>query len=102
MTSELIEAIHPRVALLGNGARKGADPPSWPVLRNTPGLEDIWQVHYSAAGTDETNPPRDFIVNLEPADAGLPLKLEARTNGSFTVTNPRNGFSKTYKPRRAS
>ena len=102
MASELIEAIHPRVALLGNGARKGADPPSWPVLRRTPGLEDIWQVHYSAAGTNETNPPQDFIVNLEPTDGGLPLKLEARKNGSFTVTNPRNGFAKTYKPRRTS
>lgn len=100
MAPELIEAIHPRVALLGNGARKGADPPSWPVLRKTPGLEDIWQVHYSAAGTPETNPPQDFIVNLEPSDGGLPLKLEARKNGSFTVTNPRKGFVKNYKSRR--
>lgn len=99
MAPALMEAIRPRVALLGNGARKGADPPSWPLLRNTPGLEDIWQVHYSAAGTAETNPPPNFIVNLEPADGGLTLKLEAQKNGSFTVTNPRNGFTKTYRTR---
>jgi len=99
MAPVLMGAIQPRVALLGNGARKGADPPSWPLLRNTPGLEDIWQVHYSSAGTPETNPPPDFIVNVEPTDGGLPLRLEARKNGSFTVTNPRNGFAKTYRAR---
>jgi competence protein ComEC len=35
---ELIGAVHPQVAIMGNGARKGADPPTWPVLRATPGL----------------------------------------------------------------
>lgn len=104
MAPELIGAIRPRVAILGNGARKGADPPSWPILLATPGLEDIWQDHYSAAGTKDTNPPDDFIANLEPAnlernDEGRLIKLSAESNGSFTVTNTRSGFSKTYKPR---
>jgi hypothetical protein len=79
---ELIGAVHPRVAIVGNGARKGADPQTWPVLRATPGLEDIWQVHFSANGTKDTNP----------------IKLSAESTGTFTVTNPRNGFSKTYRP----
>jgi len=96
---ELIGAVRPRVAIMGNGARKGGDPPSWPLLRATPGLEDIWQDHYSAAGTKDTNPPDDFIANLEPADGGWLIKLSAESNGTFTVTNTRNGFSKTYKPR---
>ena len=26
------------------------------------------------------------------------LKVSAQPDGSFTVTNPRNGFSKTYEP----
>jgi competence protein ComEC len=99
MAPELIGAIRPRVAIVGNGARKGADPPSWPILRSTPGLEDIWQDHYSAAGTKETNPPDDFIANLEPVDEGRLIKLSVESNGTFTVTNTRNGFSKTYKPR---
>jgi competence protein ComEC len=96
---ELIGAVRPRVAIMGNGARKGADPPSWPILRATPGLEDIWQDHYSAAGTKNTNPPDDFIANLEPADGGRLIKISAESNGTFTVTNTRNGFSKTYKPK---
>ncbi len=62
---ELIGAIRPTVAIMGNGARKGADPATWPILRATAGLEDIWQVHCSAAGTAETNPPADFIANLD-------------------------------------
>jgi hypothetical protein len=98
ITPELIGAVHPRVAIMGNGARKGGDPPTWPILRATPGLEDIWQVHYSAAGTKDTNPPGDFIANLEPSDEGKLIKLSAERDGSFTVTNSRNGFSKTYKP----
>ncbi|MGD1068863.1 MAG: MBL fold metallo-hydrolase [Bryobacteraceae bacterium] len=95
---ELIGAIHPRVAIMGNGARKGADPPSWPLLRATPGLEDIWQVHYSEAGTKETNPPADFVANLEGPDEFKMIKLAARQDGTFTVTNTRSGFSKSYKP----
>jgi hypothetical protein len=95
---ELIGALRPRVAIMGNGAKKGADPQSWPILRATAGLEDIWQVHYSANGTKDTNPPDDFIANLEPADEYKLIKLSAESNGTFTVTNTRNGFSKTYAP----
>lgn len=98
MAPELIGAIHARVAIMGNGARKGADPPSWPVLRGTPGLEDIWQVHYSEAGTKETNPPADFVANLAGPDEFKMIKLTARRDGTFTVSNTRNGFSKTYQP----
>jgi hypothetical protein len=97
---ELIGAVHPQVAIMGNGARKGADPPTWPILRATPGLEDIWQVHYSAAGTKETNPPADFIANPDGPDEFKMIKLSAQPDGTFTVTNTRNGFSKTYKPGR--
>jgi competence protein ComEC len=97
---ELIGAIHPRVAIQGNGATKGGDPPSWPILRATAGLEDIWQVHYSANGTKDTNPPEDFIANLEPTDGFKLIKISAEPNGTFTVTNTRNGFSKTYKPKK--
>ena len=95
---ELIGALHPRVALMGNGATKGADPQTWPILRATPGLEDIWQVHYSANGTRNTNPPDDFIANLEPTDEYKSIKLSADSSGTFTVTNTRNAFAKTYKP----
>jgi beta-lactamase superfamily II metal-dependent hydrolase len=97
----LERASAPRVAIMNNGARKGGDAQTWPVLRGTPGLEDIWQLHFSVAGGKENNPPEDFIANLEPANCqGKWVKLSAGRNGSFTVTNSRNGFSKTYQPRK--
>ena len=91
--------IRPRVILVGNGARKGGDPASWPVMRATPGLEDIWQSHFTTAGGQEKNPPADFIANIDPECQGKWLKLSAQPDGSFTMTNGRNGFSKTYKAR---
>lgn len=95
---ELIGAIRPTIAIMGNGARKGADPPTWPALRATPGLEDIWQEHYSARGTKDTNPPPGFIANLEESpDPFAMIKITVQPDGSYTVTNSRNGFSKTYK-----
>src|ERR1035438_852029 len=53
-------AIHARVAMMGNGPRKGGSPSTWPILRNAAGLEDIWQVHLSLAGGAENNPPEDY------------------------------------------
>jgi hypothetical protein len=99
VSGALEPAIHARVFLVGNGARKGGDPASWPVLRGTPGLEDIWQAHFSVAGGKDKNPPEDFIANLDENCQGKWLKLSAQPDGSFTVTNGRNGFSKTYKAR---
>jgi competence protein ComEC len=97
MAPELVGALRPTVAIMGNGGRKGGDPPTWPILRAAPGLQDIWQVHYSEAGTADTNPPPDFIANLQgPTDEHQLIKLSVRPDGTYTVTNTRNGFSKTY------
>jgi beta-lactamase superfamily II metal-dependent hydrolase len=95
----LAQALRARVAIMGNGPRKGGAPETWPTLRNSPGMEDIWQVHYSLLGTAETNPPADFIANPDTACQGKWIKLSALPDGSFTVTNSRNGFTKTYRAR---
>jgi competence protein ComEC len=98
MAAELAGAVRPTVAIVGNGARKGADPATWPILRATAGLQDIWQMHYSAAGSKDTNPPPDFIANLEQtADEFNMIKLVVQTDGTYSVTNMRNGFTKTYR-----
>jgi len=100
MSPELVNALHARVAMMGNGPRKGGDPPTWPILRAATGLEDIWQSHFSVPGGKENNPPDDYIANIDPACQWKTIKLSAYTDGGFTVTNNRNGFSKTYKPRK--
>ena len=98
MAAELTGALRPTVAIMGNGgARKGADPATWPILRATAGLEDIWQVHYSAFGAKDTNPPPDFIANLEqPTDEFAMIKLVVQSDGTYAVTNTRTGFTRTY------
>jgi len=93
----LAQALHARVALMGNGPRKGGAIQTWETLRGAPGLEDIWQVHYSVAGGQDHNPPADYIANLEGTDEAHWLKLSARSTGAFSVTNTRNAFTKTYK-----
>ena len=95
----LADALQARVAIMGNGPKKGGTPKTWQTLRSAPGLEDIWQVHYSLAGGMEANPPEDFIANVDPECEWKWIKLSAWPDGTFVVSNGRNDFSKTYKPR---
>jgi competence protein ComEC len=100
MSPVLPAAIQARVDIMGNGARKGGEPQTWPILRHAPGVEDIWQVHFSVAGAAAANPQENFIANPDAAtDQHQWIKLSAQPGGSFTVTNGRNGFTRTYKPR---
>ena len=91
------------------------------VLLNSPRLEDLWQIHFALLGGQESPCLGLFIANVEEgatvpiapmpaAQRGAPappapqhngpaywIKVSAQTDGSFTVTNSRNGFSKTYR-----
>ena len=119
----LVHALRPRVAIMNNGTRKGGQPEVMTTLHSSPGLEDVWQMHFSQLSGQEYTVPGLFIANLldEPLAAmpvapipspqpgpGSPpppvhngtaywIKVSAQPDGSFTVTNSRNGFSKTYK-----
>jgi beta-lactamase superfamily II metal-dependent hydrolase len=117
----LVHGLRPRVVIMNNGIRKGASVEAFEILETSPGLEDLWQLHWSFNGLLEHNAPGRFIANLEDAattsavlaagkDAparGNPdhspaawIKVSAEADGTFTVTNSRNGFSKTYHARR--
>lgn len=94
-----VHALRPRVAILNYGERyhRLGGPRGWQVVRNSPGLEDFWQMHYQVEGGPENNVPEPLIANLSAKDCqGHWIELSARTDGSFTVTNTRNAFSKTY------
>ena len=118
----LVHGLRPRVAIMNNGTRKGGQPEVMKTLHASPGLEDLWQMHFSELSGQEYTVPGMFIANLldEPSAAmpvapmsppqpgpGAPaaprhdgpaywIKVSAQADGSFTVTNARNGFSKTY------
>ena len=86
----------PRVAIMNNGPMKGGEPLAWQTVKASPGLEDLWQLHFALAGGKDTNVPDTFIANVDANDQGRHLKVSALADGSFTVTNPRNKFTKTY------
>lgn len=91
-----IWGMAPRVAIMNNGPTKGGDPRGWKTIMASPGLEDLWQLHFALAGGKETNAPDTFIANVDANDQGKHLKVSALGDGSFTVTNTRNKFGKTY------
>ncbi len=94
----LVQAIHPRVAIMNNGAKKGGEPSAWQIIKDSPGLEDIWQLHYSVAGGSDHNVRDSYIANVdEVGDAGSYLRVSAQQDGSFTVYNSRNKFERSYK-----
>lgn len=89
-------AMRPRVTVMNNGARKGGDPRSWQTLRNSPGLEDLWQLHFSIAGGAGNNVPGQFIANVEEQCEGHYLKASALPDGAFTIYNSRTKETKRY------
>ncbi|MFO7301074.1 MAG: MBL fold metallo-hydrolase [Acidobacteriota bacterium] len=167
----LVHGLRPRVAVMQNGTRKGGGAETHQILLSSPGLEDLWQLHWSYNAQIEFNPPGLFIANVDsnetiagiltapppaprgggpgrqgggpsagpgggapagpapgaamgqgrqgggaghagPGGAGRGgrggmmgaaahtpahyIRISAREDGTFTVTNSRNGFEKTY------
>ncbi len=90
----IVHALHPRVAIMNNGATKGGSPEAWKTINNSPDLADLWQLHYAEAGGDSNNTSEQHIANRH--DDGDWIKLSADSNGQFTVTNSRNGNTKAY------
>jgi competence protein ComEC len=122
----LVHALSPRVAIINNGTRKGGQPDAMKVIHSAPGLEDVWQLHFSQLSGQEYTVPGLFIANtVDDQPAAMPIaaipapapgpnappppahngtaywiKVSAQQDGSFSVTNARNGFTKTYRMQR--
>jgi competence protein ComEC len=118
----LVHAVRPRVVIINNGTRKGAQPDVMQRILSSPGLENLWQIHFSQLSGQEYTVPGMFIANhTDTEDVAMPvapitspapgpnapappahsgkaywIKLSAKTDGSFTVTNARNKFTKAY------
>ena len=108
----LVQGLRPRVAVINNGGTKGASPEHFLTIEASPGLEDIWQLHYSLPrdgnlrlyetsrpGGPDLNTSEPRIANLDETTAHH-LKLTARVDGSFVLSNPRNGYTQEYPRRR--
>jgi hypothetical protein len=96
-TPQLVHAVHPKVAIANNGPRKGGTAAAWQTLHDTPGLEDIWQLHYAIGAGKEYNSADAFLANIDEQCEGKWLRLTAEKDGSFNVYNSRNKYEKSYK-----
>jgi beta-lactamase superfamily II metal-dependent hydrolase len=92
----LVDAIHPQVAIMDNGAKKGGSISVLDTVRHAPGIESLWQLHYSDEGGATHNTRAEYIANLDGPDAGHDIELTASRDGSFTVHNGRTGLDKHY------
>jgi hypothetical protein len=99
-----LAGLRPRVAILSlglHGHRQG-DSLAMETVRSSLGLEDVWQTHFVVDGGEKDhNSPKDFCASVEGDDPQQVryIKLSADRDGSFTVSNSRNGFSKRYAAR---
>lgn len=98
-SSKAIYGLAPRVAIMDNGARKGGTPEGLRVVKGSPGLEDLWQLHFSLPGAQDSNTPDTLIANVDEPCEGKYLRLTAEPDGAFTIVNSRNKYTKTYPVR---
>ena len=116
-----VHALQPRVIVMNNGTRKGGWPDVMKSFYTSPRFEDLWQMHFSLLSGQEYTPPGVFIANVvDDQGAAMPIaplpapganappapvhngraywvKISASADGTFKVTNGRNGFSKDYR-----
>jgi hypothetical protein len=92
----LIDAIDARVAIMDNGAKKGGSTPVLKAIKAAPGMETLWQLHYSEEGGEANNTDAAYIANLQGADAAHGIELVGGRDGSFDVKNDRTGVTKHY------
>jgi beta-lactamase superfamily II metal-dependent hydrolase len=92
-----IAGMRPDIVVMGNGAKKGAAPAVVNTINASPGLQGFWKMHASLANGDLDGDP-NYIANLQPPpDNGDTIRLDIARGGEVTVTNTRNGFTKTYE-----
>jgi competence protein ComEC len=92
-----VDAIHPRVAIMDNGAHKAGSPEAWQTVHESPGLEDLWMLHTAEDSDVAHNSAPELIANPKGAPTdGAYLKVIASPDGSFSITNSRTGKTKDY------
>jgi beta-lactamase superfamily II metal-dependent hydrolase len=107
-----VSAMRPDVAIMPNGGKKGGDPDPIATVLAQPSLKGFWRLHESYAHPElsgdkrmiaNLNPPQAAIDAVAakpyeaPPDMGYNLEAEVTADGRITVTNTRNGYSRSYQ-----
>ena len=93
----VIQAVRPTVAVNNNGARKGGSPLVYELLKSTPSVQAIYQLH-KAEVRNAVNPPDEYIANHQAACEGTGIMLSvAADSASYTVIVPSTGHHRTFQ-----
>ena len=94
-------SLEPTVAVMNNGPTKGAGIEAVETVMASPGLENLWQLHRAVDNDSDHNTDERLTANLTDSEGCEAHWLRARLDpdGSYTITNSRNGYSKTYRAR---
>jgi beta-lactamase superfamily II metal-dependent hydrolase len=105
-----VATMRPDVAIMPNGGKKGGDPEVIATVSAQKSLQGFWRLHENYAHPElsgdpnliaNLNPPQSAIEAVAakpyeaPPDMGYAIEASV-TAGWITVTNTRNGFSRTY------
>lgn len=92
-------AMAPTVAVMNNGPTKGAGAVAVATVLKSPGLQDLWSLHRAVNNDASHNAREELTANLGDSDgcAGAWIRARIDPAGTYTLTNSRNGYSKTYR-----
>jgi competence protein ComEC len=96
----LIKSVRPRVAVCGNGPRKGADPSVISTLRRIPDMQAIYQLHRNVTSQPQDNTDPELIANAEAQCQGELVKLSVAPDAkSYTVVVGSKGRPRRFETR---
>lgn len=93
----MLRVLKPRVAVIDNGPRKGADPKTYAALKSLREIEAIYQLHKNVASTWGDNTASTYIANDDEKCKGEFIKVSVNTNGrSYRVEIPSKKIGLNY------
>jgi len=94
----LVNNLQPRVAIIGNGPRKGGEVNTFATLKAAPGIEAIYQLHRNLATTANDNTMSGYIANEEESCKGNYIRLSVdEVARSYTVSIDAKQISRKYR-----
>jgi beta-lactamase superfamily II metal-dependent hydrolase len=96
---QLVHGLAPTVMVMNNGATKGGAASTFDILRASPGLQDLWALHRVTANDAQHNADEALTANIATPDVAHGIKAVVLPDGTYTLTNGRNGTSRTYMSR---
>jgi competence protein ComEC len=96
----LVLELKPRVAIIDNGPRKGAEAGTFATLRQMKTIEAIYQIHRNLRTTDRENTMTGYIANEDEQCQGNFIKVSVDPRSqSYTVSIPSKQITRHYQTR---